>query len=119
MGTRTVSGDDNVLRNIPVSERYQPDESKLIASPTTTRGIHIPHDKSVFSQCNGYQATEPIFSPHTPSTSRTVDTLYISSSMFRYMNATKLSTKQQKADVLFFYPGADASQMMLRAFQDP
>ena len=38
--------------------------------------------------------------------------------MFRYMNATKLSTKKQKADVLF-YPGADASQMMLRAFQDP
>ena len=38
--------------------------------------------------------------------------------MFRYMNATKLSTKQQKADVIF-YPGADASQMMLRVFQDP
>ena len=101
MGTQTVSGDDYVQRNIPVSGRYQPDESKLIASPTTTRGIHTPHDKRVFSQCDGYQATEPIFSPHTPSTSRTVDTLYISSSMFRYMNATKLSTKQQKADVLF------------------
>ena len=35
--------------------------------------------------------------------------------MFRYMNATKLSTQQQK---VLFYPGADASQMMLRAFQD-
>ena len=35
MGTQTVSGDDNVQRNIPVSGRYQPDESKLIASLTT------------------------------------------------------------------------------------
>ena len=41
MGTQTVSGDDNVRKNIPVSERYQPYKSKLIASLTTTRGIHI------------------------------------------------------------------------------
>ena len=58
------------------------------------RGIHIPHKKRLFPQCDGYQATEP-------------NTLYTSSFMSCYMNATKLRTQQQKADVLF-YPGADA-----------
>ena len=46
-----------------------------------------------------------------------IDTLYISSSMFRHLDPVRLSSRRQKADVLF-YPGADASQMLRRLTHD-
>ena len=45
-------------------------------------------------------------------------TLYISSSMFRDLSAVKLSSKNQKAEVLFF-PGATAGDMLSRLKHDP
>ena len=47
-----------------------------------------------------------------------VDTLYISSSMFRHLDPNRLSSAYQKAQVLF-YPGADAQQMGERLTRDP
>ena len=44
---------------------------------------------------------------HPPKMLLQPDTLYISSSMFRHLDPTRLSTEHQTAQVLF-YPGADA-----------
>ena len=44
-------------------------------------------------------------------------TLYISSSMFRELNATKLSSEHQTAKV-FFFPGATAGEMLHRLSKD-
>lgn len=49
---------------------------------------------------------------------RPVRTIYISSSMFRFLDPYRMSSSQQKAQV-FFYPGATAGQMIKRLFQDP
>ena len=51
-------------------------------------------------------------------TKKTVDTLYISSSMFRHLDPKRLSSSKQRAEVLF-YPGADASGMAWRITHDP
>ena len=45
-------------------------------------------------------------------------TLYISSSMFRHLEADKLTSTTQDAHV-FFYPGATAGKMLTRFQQDP
>lgn len=47
----------------------------------------------------------------------TQNTIYISSSMFRGLDRSKMSSKDQTADV-FFYPGADAHRMLLRLKAD-
>ena len=52
------------------------------------------------------------------ATNNTVDTLYISSSMFRNLDSFRLSSECQNAEVLF-YPGANVSQMLDRVFKDP
>ena len=49
---------------------------------------------------------------------RNIDTVYISSSMFRYLDPNRLSSDQQTAEVLY-YPGADAAQMLERVTRDP
>ena len=54
----------------------------------------------------------------TPLANKDIDTLYISSSMFRHLDPYKLSSQKQNAEVLF-YPGADASKMLHRLIQDP
>ena len=46
-----------------------------------------------------------------------IDSLFISSSMFRGLDEAKLSSKDQKAKV-FFYPGANSTQMMKRLMDD-
>ena len=53
-----------------------------------------------------------------PVKSDTNNTVYISSSMFRFLDPIQLSSERQMAHV-FFYPGADASQMHDRLTQDP
>ena len=63
-------------------------------------------------QSRGYQ------SYNVKPASENVDTLFISSSMFRHLDHTRLSTPRQKAGVLF-YPGADALQMSDRITRDP
>ena len=70
----------------------------------------------------------PYHNPHhpTPSQSRSHNhttfklrpkTLYISDSMFRFLNTYKLSTDEQQA-VKLFYPGATACQMQTRLNHD-
>ena len=55
---------------------------------------------------------------NSPKTSHAKsDTLYISSSMFRFLNEKKLSSSSQDSHV-FFYPGATAGQMLLRFKSD-
>ena len=44
--------------------------------------------------------------------------IYISSSMFRFLDASKLSSPNQNAKV-FFYPGADSNDMLTRLCADP
>ena len=66
---------------------------------------------STFTENEKYKTT----SVHT---NQDIETLYISSSMFRYLDPVKLSTPKQRAQVLF-YPGADASQMLQRLLRDP
>ena len=54
---------------------------------------------------------------HTSYTQH-VDSLYISSSIFRDLNPDKLSSDTQSSQVLF-YPGATSSQMLQRLLCDP
>ena len=56
--------------------------------------------------------------PPSTSSNDTVDTIYISSSMFRYLNPRGMSSRHQNAKV-FFYPGANSAQMINRLFFDP
>ena len=51
-------------------------------------------------------------------TTEAVNTIYISSSMFRHLNPHGMSSDQQRAHV-FFYPGATATQMLERLLNDP
>ena len=85
----------------PIEATHQP-QSRIIADPNivtcsppinTNNGIFVDHQ------------SKPI-------------TLYISSSMFRHLEADKLKSTTQDAHV-FFYPGATAGQMLTRFQQDP
>ena len=66
----------------------------------------------------GYQSvTKPKYSG-LKATRSNVDTLYISSSMFRHLDPFRMSSKSQSAEVLF-YPGADAARMLGQLLHDP
>ena len=56
--------------------------------------------------------------PQSPASDSNVDTIYISSSMFRHLDPKGLSSKSQQAKV-FFYPGANSAQMLQRLLKDP
>ena len=55
---------------------------------------------------------------HSTPSHDIVDTIYLSSSMFRYLNPKGMSSGHQKSKV-FFYPGANSAQMVNRLFLDP
>ena len=57
-------------------------------------------------------------SPPHKSENQQIDTIYISSSMFRDLDPSLLSSSKQSAEV-FFYPGANSTQMIQRLTQDP
>ena len=67
--------------------------------------VNIPTSK----QNNGYQNDDPL--------TNMSNTLYISSSIFRNLNPTRLSTINQTAHVLF-YLGADANRMLYKLKND-
>ena len=62
--------------------------------------------------------SKKISRPANKNTKSTIDTIYISSSMFRKLDARKLSSSQQTAGV-FFYPGANADQILQKLLIDP
>lgn len=66
---------------------------------------------------NGMRSRKPYNNAFIPQPNEGIDTLYISSSMFRHLDPSRLSSPKQKAEVLF-YPGADALQMSRRLMQD-
>ena len=55
---------------------------------------------------------------HPTRTQTRPKTLYLSDSMFRNLDTTKLSSESQNA-IKLFYPGANASQMLSRLKEDP
>ena len=90
-----------------------------------------PHieECSILDSCDGYveeqeQHTlgyQPVANPKYTGPKDTrcnIDTLYISSSMFRYLDPHRMSSKFQSAKVLY-YPGADAAQMLGKLLHDP
>ena len=94
--------------------------------PITQRQNRIPTMPHHTRFDNNTQRTfqHPTFErPNIPSSTSTpsddaVDTVYVSSSMFRYLNPRGMSSRHHKAKV-FFYPGANAAQMINRLFLDP
>ena len=69
-------------------------------------------------QTMGYQPVTKSKYSGSKNTQCNIDTLYISSSMFRYLDPHRMSSKSQSAKVLF-YPGADAAQMLGKLLHDP
>ncbi len=72
---------------------------------------YSPSDIQPSSTCNTATNSQPTSPEHV------ISTVYISSSMFRNLNATKLSTDSQKAAV-FYYPGATAEMIMHKLAAD-
>ena len=60
----------------------------------------------------------PYSSPPKLLGDRDIDTVYISSSMFRHLDPNHLSSTERSAKV-FFYPGADSMEMIQRLLRDP
>ena len=89
-------------------------ENNLNYSPTRTHSSQpiMPSKDRV-----RYESNDNNRNP-TSYQKKCVDTLYVSSSMFRHLDPRKLSTEKQDAQVLF-YPGADAHQMEVRLIRDP
>ena len=73
---------------------------------------HSPHGDSL-STVNGDTGGPPSLSAQEKSV-----TVYISSSMFRYLDQNKLSSPSQDCHV-YFYPGATSGQMLHRFKSDP
>ena len=103
----------NILetRNLSTISCPQPDLQPKI--PVLTRAYN-DNKQDNFQNRQFYTNQKKSFENST----RPVTTIYISSSMFRFLNPYKMSSNQQNAHV-FFYPGATAEQMMKRLFQDP
>ena len=76
--------------------------SSILCSPAINPTISVPHSNSDLT-----------LTPHDKSV-----TLYISSSMFRHLEAKRLSSTTQDCYV-FYYPGASASQMLTKFRNDP
>ena len=104
----------NTASMVQTQDGYQPScHEEQIQTPQRIPIMHQPSDQASRREYdNG--------SPETPMTQKRceVDSLYISSSMFRHLDPARLSSARQKAQVLF-YPGADAKQMANRAMRDP
>ena len=98
--------------NSPLSLKETHDGYQHVQEP------QLKHSKAVHPFTKGFDREYPSPLVKTISPKRQVDTLYISSSMFRHLDPVKLSTAHQTAQVLF-YPGADASQMASRLIRDP
>ena len=104
------------LADIPDGYQVSPKSHDLqpLQPPRTTQ------NKSTFMG-NKPPSHKPTFTKKNipaPVKSDTNNTVYISSSMFRFLDPIQLSSERQMAHV-FFYPGADASQMHDRLTQDP
>ena len=106
----------------PISAITQPlvttstqQEDEIPTSPTIPHHTRIQHSTPKSSQQPHFN--DPSMSPIIPPYD-TVDTIYVSSSMFRYLNPRGMSSRYQEAKV-FFYPGANSTQMINRLFLDP
>ena len=92
-----------------------PDFHDICSRPLPTASGHIP-----FSTSSPRKEATPCHILEPPKTSqlKSQNIVYISSSMFRFLDGKKLSSNKQNAKVLF-YPGADADQMLKRLCSDP
>ena len=90
------------------TDGYQPPEQDRLQSQKTHQKTHHRH----------YHDTSTPSPGKATFNNQKVDTLYISSSLFRDLDETMLSSSDQKAKV-FFFPGANSSQMLNRLLQNP
>ena len=87
------------------------------------QGADMPEVIPPFEPTTNISHVEPL-QPDTPQITPQLQqakkptSLYISSSMFRFLDTKRLSSRSQDAEKLF-YPGADASQMLNRLKTDP
>ena len=102
----------NVQQRVPSSPHYDPYEDGY----QLDQGMPEHHDEN-YSRPQT-QTGGRAYQYNVSSQVKNIDTVYISSSMFRHLDPSRLSTEQQRAEVLF-YPGADASQMLERVIRDP
>ena len=98
---------------------------RLIKPQIPQRHSGTPHKMGYFhddlSEANSSECGYVPYSEHKDQSERfsqqSIDSLFISSSMFRGLDEAKLSSEDQKAKV-FFYPGANSTQMMRRLMDD-
>ena len=89
-------------------------QPKHVLSQQTTPTLQPPTSETGYRQA--IQKARPVM--RTLNKGDTINTIYISSSMFRFLSPQGLSSAQQRAHV-FFYPGANSAQMLKRLLQDP
>ena len=100
----------------------QPTLPSLPSPSTCTPGVpglpSLPHPSPVSSLLQPSSRVPSLPGRNSEKTSSVrPTTLYISSSMFRFMKAEKLSSSDQEAHV-FYYRGADAAEMLSRFQRD-
>ena len=134
MGTQTKETECAFLEPTNELESFQDEQPE---SPQRNIQQSIPSSPPYDPYEDGYQPVEEVHNHHhsnyprpqiqrstyqrpsyATSHDKNIDTVYISSSMFRHLDPNRLSSEQQRAEVLF-YPGADASQMLERVMRDP
>ncbi|KAL5259109.1 hypothetical protein ACHWQZ_G009535 [Mnemiopsis leidyi] len=101
--------------DVPFAQKQVARSSENLSSPGDTSLCgHVP-----FPACGPTKRTEknPQQAPTVDSAPTTRSVLYISSSMFRYIDTKKLSSSEVSAKKLF-YPGANASVMLEKLKRD-
>ena len=76
-----------------------------------------PHHTAGKPNKQNYHASQAFATIPPGQSHQDIETIYISSSLFRELDASKLSSSDQRAKV-FFYPGANSHQMANRLLQD-
>ena len=110
--------------NVPFSEDKQPavlrSNSPILSDFDSDASGHVPFPSIPSNEPSKKLRNNVMHSSLPPSASsgKQVDTVYISSSMFRHLNPSLLSSANQTARV-FFYPGANSTQMFERLMNDP
>ena len=99
---------------------YQPEPRQRVHDDFSQDGYHSEPRQRIHRYNDfkpGYHQQRKGYQTYNPK-NKTVDTLYISSSMFRNLDPNRLSTPCQNSEVLF-YPGANVTQMLDRVLNDP
>lgn len=111
----------NFLNDLENEDNVDNENSNLVELTTETAlefNATANHSEVLQQDVNNNKRNEYSNGPTLHQPLQKSNTLYISSSMYRFLDSARLSSKNQTAYKLF-YPGANASQMHIRLKNDP